>query len=508
MSFRSIALDPFDRHNQRLAANTHPDDYINPKPQGRYNLVVVGAGTAGLVTAAVAAGMGAKVALIEKALMGGDCLNVGCVPSKGVIEAARSVVAAQRSQRFGTRGTSAIQGDFRAAMERTRRLRADISAHDSVARFTGLGVDVFLGAARFRDPESIEVAGETLKFAKAVICTGARAAAPSIPGLDQVDYLTNESLFSLVEAPRRLGVIGAGPIGCEMAQAFSALGCEITLIETSGRVLPREDADASAVLEARFAEDGVLLEKSVRNLEVSSGPDGAVSLHYSRENQAKKVEVDRLLIAVGRKPNVEGLDLDKAGVEFTDQGVRIDDFFRTSNKRVFAAGDICSPYKFTHAADFMARSVIRNALFGGRARHSKLIVPWTTYTAPEIAGVGLNQEGAERAGIDIDTFTQPMAEVDRAILEGETEGFARVYVRRGTDKIVGATIVAPNAGDMIGAVTLAMNHKIGLGAIASAIHPYPTQADAVRKLGDLYNRTRLTPAVAKLFRWWLHWTRR
>lgn len=501
------AFEPRDEYNLLLESHVHPADYVNPKPADRYNLVVIGAGTAGLVTAAGAAGMGAKVALVERGLMGGDCLNVGCVPSKGIISAARAVASVRNAGNFGIRVPDGVEVDFGKAMERMRRLRSDISHHDSVKRFSNLGIDVFLGQGHFVSDSAIEVEGQRLNFKKAVIATGARASAPPIPGLDTIEYLTNESLFSLTELPKRLGVIGAGPIGCEMAQTFARLGSEVFLVEAMHGIMPREDQDGAAIIREQMAEDGVKLLCCGKDLELSPADGGGVRMTVTSHEQAYDITVDQLLVAVGRAPNVEGLDLEKAGVDSNKKGVVVDDRYRTTNARIFAAGDICSPFQFTHAADFMARTVIRNALFMGRAKGSALVIPWCTYTSPELAHVGLTARQAEEKGIEIDTFTQEMSGVDRAILEGETEGFVRVHVRKGSDEIVGATVVANNAGDMIGSLSMAMTQKIGLGSVANVIHPYPTQGEAVRKVGDLYNRTRLTPLVKSLFEKWLSWTR-
>jgi len=497
---------PWDRHNQKLVSNVHPAGWQNPVPTGRYNLVVIGAGTAGLVTAIGAVGLGAKVALIEKHFLGGDCLNVGCVPSKAIIRGARAVAAVREAGEFGVRVPPGATADFGAVMERMRRLRADISPHDSARRFTELGVDVYLGAAKFTGPDTVEVGGQTLRFAKAVIATGARAAAPAIPGLDQVPYLTNETLFSLTELPKRFGVIGAGPIGCEMAQSFARFGAEVHLVEAEHGILPREDRDAAEAVRNAMERDGVKLLCCGKNLQLAKDPNG-VRLQVESHGKGYDVLVDQLLVAVGRAPNVEGLGLETVGVEFDKKGVKVNDRLQTTNPRIYACGDICSPYQFTHAADFMARIVIQNALFKGRARASDLIIPWATYTSPELAHVGLHEKDAKARGVEIDTFTQEMARVDRAILDGETAGFVRVHVRKGTDEILGATIVAPHAGDLIGELTLAMKGKLGLKTLGAAIHPYPTQAEAIRKTGDLYNRTRLTPVVKNLMRRWLAWQR-
>ncbi len=498
---------PDDAHNRALVGNVHPPDWTNPEPAPRYNLVVVGAGTAGLVAAAGAAGLGAKVALVERHLMGGDCLNYGCVPSKGIIRAGRAAAAVRDAGEFGVNVPEGWSVDFGAAMERMRRLRAGISRHDAAARFRELGVDVFLGEGRFAGPDRIEVAGRTLRFRKAVVATGARAAAPPIPGLDEVDYLTNETVFSLTERPGRLGVIGAGPVGCELAQVFARLGSRVILVEAAHGVLPREEPDAAEIVRRALLRDGVELRCCGRGVEVCPGGD-KVHLRVESHGTAAEATVDKLLVAVGRAPNVEGLNLEAAGVAYdVKTGIEVDDHLRTTNPRVFAAGDVCSQYKFTHAADFMARIVIRNALFLGRARAGALVIPWCTYTEPELAHVGLTPRRAEEQGIGIDTYTQPLDQVDRAILDGQTEGFVRVHVSKGTDRIVGATIVAASAGDMISEIALAMTHGLGLKKLADTIHPYPTQAEAVRKLGDLHNRSRLTPRVKWLFQKWLAWTR-
>lgn len=500
-------LQPLDEHNGKLQQNVHPTDWVNPTPASSYNLVVIGAGTAGLVTAAGAAGLGAKVALIERDLMGGDCLNVGCVPSKGLISASRVAATVRDAADFGVEVPEGVRVDFPKVMERMRKLRADISPNDSVERFCDLGIDVFLGSAKFTGNNTVEVGGQQLRYKKAVIATGARAAAPPIPGLDQVNYLTNETVFSLTELPKRLGVIGAGPIGCELAQAFARFGSEVYLVESTEGILPREDQDAAAIVQKSLIKDGVNLLCCGRELQVA--PSGEQTrLQVNAEGKEYDVEVDQLLVAVGRAPNVQGLGLENVGVKYDERlGVEVNDRLQTSNPSIYAAGDICSKYKFTHAADFMARIVIQNALFFGRAKASALTIPWATYTSPEIAHVGHSERDAQENNVEIDTFTQPMAEVDRAILESETEGFVKIHVKKGSDKIVGATIVATNAGDMISEVTLAMNAGLGLKTVGASIHPYPTQAEAIRKTGDLYSRTRLTPLVKSAFNKWLSWTR-
>jgi len=500
-----VSLLPRDQYNEQLESNVHPPQWRNPTPRGRYNLVVIGAGTAGLVTAAGAAGLGAKVALVERALMGGDCLNVGCVPSKAIIAAARIAAAVRRAGEFGVSLPAGVSIDFAAVMERMRRLRTEISPHDSARRFQQLGVDVYFGDGRFIDSGTLEVSGARLQFNRAVIATGSRAGVPPIPGLDSTEYLTNETLFGLTELPRRFGVIGAGSIGCEMAQAFAQLGAEVLLVEAEHGVLPREDHDAAEIVQMALARDGVTLLCCGKNLEIKNGDKARITVQSHGKSYDEPI--DKLLVAVGRTPNVEGLNLETVGVAYDKKGVKVNDRLQTTNPRIYAAGDVCSPYQFTHVADFMARIVIQNALFKGRARTSRLKIPWCTYTSPEVAHVGLDERQAKEKGIDVDTLIQDLQGVDRALLEGEEAGFAKVHLKKGTDKIIGATIVARNAGDLISEITLAMTHGLGLKKIAGTIHPYPTQAEAVRKLGDQYNRTRLTPLVKRLFRTWLQWTR-
>ena len=488
-------IAPLDDHNQELLDNVHPAEWENPQPAERYHLVVIGGGTAGLVSAAGAAGLGARVALIERRLLGGDCLNTGCVPSKAIIRAARAWHEARRTEeRFGgPRVTS--EGSFGQAMERMRELRARISKNDSAARFRDLGVDVFIGDGHFIAGDAVDVAGSRLRFRRAIIATGTRAAALPIPGLEESGYLTNETIFSLTELPRRLGVIGAGPIGCELAQTFARFGSQVALIEVAPHVLPREDVDAAMIVQQALLDDGVDLQCDAVIDLIERTQDG-LTVFYEHSGEKRQVEVDQLLVSVGRTPNVEGLGLEAAGIEFDHFGVKVDDNLRTANRRVFAVGDIASAYKFTHMADALARIAIQNALFFGRAKASSLVIPWSTYTSPEIAHVGLYEQEAREKNIEVDTFTVEMDLVDRAILEGNTNGFVRAHVKQGTDTIVGATVVAANAGDIISEFTMAITNGIGLKSISGTIHPYPTQADAVRRVGDMYNKTRLTPFAA------------
>lgn len=505
-----LNIYPLDDHNRKLISHVHPENWENPEPAGNYNMVVIGAGTAGLVTAAGAAGLGAKVALIEKHLMGGDCLNVGCVPSKALLSAAHTYGKVRDAGKYGVNVPVGTTVDFGAVMERMRTLRAEISHHDSAERFSDLGVDVFIGGGHFVSERAIEVNGARLNFSRACIATGARAAAPAIPGLDGVDYLTNENLFNLTALPKRMAVIGAGPIGCEMAQAFARFGSKVFLIEASHGVLPREDAEAAEVVKQSLLRDGIELLCCGKEIEISGGEGGVKRIKLESHEEGYEIEVDEILVVVGRAANVEGLGLDAGGVEYDKKGVKVNDALQTTNKRVYAAGDVCSKYQFTHAADFMARTVIRNALFPflpTKAKVSDLIIPWATYTQPEIAHVGLYAEEAEEKGVGYDTYKIPFSSVDRALLEGDDEGFVSILTKKGKDEIIGCTIVSNHAGDLISQVTTAMKHKIGLGSIANVIHPYPTTAEVIRKAGDAYNKTRLSPGVAKLFKKLVSWQR-
>ncbi len=475
-------IAPFDEHNQRLLAHVHPDNWNNPEPAPIYDLVVIGGGTAGLVCAAGAAGLGARVALVERALLGGDCLNTGCVPSKALLRSARAVHDARAGAAVGVRTTTDV--DFGAVMTRLRARRADIAHNDSAARLASLGVDVFLGQASFSGSRTIAVDGRTLRFRRAVIATGGRPSAPAIPELAGISYFTSENIFSLTSQPRHLLVIGGGPIGCEMAQAFALLGSRVTLVDSAARVLSREDEDASRIIAARLERAGVTLVTG------SGGPGGPPLTSLTSA-------ADVILVATGRMPNLEGLNLEAAGINAGPSGLEVDDHLRTSNARVYAAGDVCSSFKFTHAADAMARVVIQNALFFGRRRASALVIPWCTYTFPEVAHVGVSSGQA---------ITIPLADVDRAIVDEDTDGFVRIHHQQG--RIIGATIVAPHAGELIGHVVDVMRRGGSVGDFSAVIFPYPTVSEALRKAGDSYRRQGLTPRLRRLLEYYFRLTRR
>ncbi len=487
-------------HDRRLESLVRPPDWHNPRPAARYDLVVLGAGTAGLVAAAGAAGLGARVALVERGLMGGDCLVTGCVPSKALLSSARRVAEARRAGSHGIT-VSGIDVDFAAVMERMRRLRAELAVHDSAERFRGLGVDVFLGEGRFVDRDTLEVDGARLRFRRGLVASGGRPAVPEVPGLAGSGFLTSETVFSLTARPRRLAVVGGGPVGCELAQALARLGTEVTLIQRGERVLPKDEADAAGVVGKALVSDGVriLLGRALRSVE-----KGAVLRLEVEDGRAREiVETDAVLVAVGRLPNVRGIGLEEAGVRYkVENGIVVDDRLRTTSEPIYAAGDVAGRYQFTHMADAEARVVLRNAFFPGHRKASALHVPWCTYTDPELAHVGHSVESARQAGVEIDSFTQPLPGVDRFVLEGETDGFVRLHVRRGSDEIVGATIVGADAGELIGLVSFAMRSGTGLKVLSETIFPYPTRSDALRKVASEWQRSRLKPRVAWLLEKW------
>ena len=455
-------------HDAQWRELVFPANYRNPVSSGRYNLVVIGAGPAGLITSIAAAGLGARVALIERHAMGGDCLNVGCIPSKTLLAVASAGL------------------DFDAAMQRVRAVRTAIAHHDSVERYTKAGVDVYLGSASFVDPHRIRVGEQTLETRRTVIATGARAAMPPIPGLDAIGARTNETIFDMPRRPARLAVLGAGPIGCELAQAFAGLGVEVHLIEMQPRVLPIEDEDAARIVEAALQRGGVRLHLG-RSVTAATRENGISTLAL---DDGATLAVDEVLVAVGRRRNLEGLNLEQAGVRWDPRaGILVDAQLRSSHPHIFAAGDVCSKLQFTHHADAQARIVIRNALFMGRARADRLLVPWCTYTHPEVAPVG-----ATRRELD-------------AAESHAGEGYAEVLVRRGSDQLLGATIVGLDAGEQLAPLLVMMNAKLGLGSLGSLVLPYPTRSEYLRRLADAWNRQRLTPRTAALLAGWLRWRR-
>lgn len=463
-----------------------PADYVNPAPRSAYHLVIIGAGPAGLIAAIGAAGVGASVALIEADRMGGDCLNVGCVPSKALL----------------SHLDAAETADFDAAFAFARQIRSEIAPHDSVARYTELGVDVFLGEAQFKSANSVAVGETTLHGRRFLIATGARPVLPPIPGLTAAEPLTNESLFDLTVQPQRLGILGAGVIGCEMAQVFAQLGTEVHLFEMANEVLPLEDPEAGAAVRRSLADKGVNMHLGCAVEEIV--PEG--ELHSVRTADAQ-VAVDKILVALGRRPNTDALQLDQAGVQVDGQGFVVTDTrLRASNKRVYAAGDCASRAQFTHNADAQARVVVQNALFLPTATIEAHVVPHSVYTTPEVGAVGQSESQLRAAGVDFDVYKVAFSELDRGRVQGDQTGFAKVFTAKGSDRILGACIVGKDAGEQLAGICLLMSNQLGLGAAGKAILSYPTRSEILKRLADAYNRTRMTPLVARIFAFWLSCT--
>ena len=472
------------------------------KGEGIYNVVVIGAGTAGLVTAAGTAGLGGRVALIEQNKMGGDCLNFGCVPSKALISSARLIEKVRKAENWGLKKITP-QFEFTKVMERMRAVRAEIAPHDSQERFESLGVDVFRGDARLRSPHEVEVGDVVLGAKNIVIATGSHAAIPKIDEIDKVRYFTNETIFDeLKTKPESMIVIGGGPIGCELGQTFARLGVRVTILQRGSQLLPREDRDVADFLEQRLRDEGVSVIKNAEAKSVSQ-TDNEIELQISSPEQTK-ISATVLLISAGRQPSVDDIGLEAIGVAADKHGVRVNEYLQTTVPHIYAAGDVAGPFLFTHMADTQARVVVRNILMPFQFLRQKIdysVVPWCTYVDPEIATVGLNESSAREKNMEYDLITEKVSEVDRPILEREASGFVKVLVAKGTDKILGATLVCENAGDLLHEFVLAMKCEIGLGKISSTIHAYPTFAELARKAGDKYNKTRLTPTAQKIFRW-------
>ncbi len=476
------------------------------KGSGVYNVVVIGACTAGLVTAAGTAGLGGRVALIERNKMGGDCLNFGCVPSKALISSARLVHKIEHAEEWGLAKQSA---DFKLerVFERMRARRAEIAPNDSQERFESLGVDVFRGEARFLSPNEVEIGETKLRAKNFVIATGTRATVPSIDGLERVRYFTNETIFDeLKEMPKSLLVLGGGPIGCELSQAFSRLGVKVTLLNRGPQILPKEDMEIGQFVQARLEADGVTILKQAEAISCKQAGE-TIELVYTEKaapGVKHSVKVNALLLAAGRTPNIDELHLKTAHVKYSRHGVETNEHLQTSQPHIYAVGDVVGPYQFTHMADYQARIVVRNILMPFGFLRQKLdysVVPWCTFVDPEVARVGLNEAEAKKKKIEFDLVRQELAQVDRAVVESQESGFAKILLKRGTDKILGVTIVAEHAGELIHEFVLAMKHGIGLGQIAATIHVYPTFSEVARKAGDQFNKTRLTPFARKLFGW-------
>jgi pyruvate/2-oxoglutarate dehydrogenase complex dihydrolipoamide dehydrogenase (E3) component len=475
-----------------------------------FDIVAIGGGTAGLVTAAGSAGLGARTALVERDRLGGDCLWTGCVPSKALIGTARLAEAFRRADAFGLEPQQPII-DGSAVLESVRAVRARIQPHDDPERFRGMGVDVIEGEARFVSPHELEVDGQLVRGRKFVIATGSRAAVPPIEGLENAGYYTHETAFDRAELPESVLIVGGGPIGIEFAQAYRRLGIDVTVVELLEQILPREDPELVERLRAILEEDGVRIltgRKVVRAERVSGGSVGGdgpggggagdrggadgIALTAEGADGTERLKAAEVLVATGRRPNVESLGLELAGVEVDRGGVVVDDRLRTSQKHIFAAGDVTGGYLFTHVADHEARTVVRNALFPFPTRISYHAIPWCTFTEPELAHVGLTEsEARERHGDSVRAFTYELSGLDRAITDRADRGAVKLVVDK-KGRIMGGHILASEAGTMISEVALAMKHGVKIGHLSSLVHPYPTMSEGVRRTADLYMRSKLT----------------
>ncbi|WP_421290991.1 FAD-dependent oxidoreductase [Aeromonas taiwanensis] len=478
-----------------------------------YNLVVIGAGAGGLVTSYIAAAVKAKVVLIEKHRMGGDCLNTGCVPSKALIRAARFAAEQRKAGELGF-SPSQSEADFAAVMARVAQVIREVEPHDSVERYQGLGVECIEGAARLVSPWEVDVNGRRLTTRHVVIATGARPLVPDLPGLGDVPYLTSDSLWQLRTPPRRLLVLGGGPIGCELAQSFALLGIPVTLVELADQLLPREEREVAEALAAQLEQDGVTLHLGwqATSAEYLDGKDTSlpIRLHLRGGDETQVIEGDQLLLALGRVANVSGFGLEELGVTLAPRGtVAVDGFLATNYPSILAVGDVAGPYQFTHFAAHQAWYAAVNALFGQfkRFRADYRVIPAATYTTPEIARVGLNRKEAEAQGIAFEATRFEMAELDRAIADGEREGFVEVLTVPGKDKILGATIVGTHAGERIAEFVLAMRHKLGLGKILATLHAYPTLMEGNKYVAGEWKRAHQPTHILALLARYHSWRR-
>jgi len=467
-------------------------------PRYDYNLIVIGAGSAGLVSAYIGAAVKAKVALIEKRRMGGDCLNTGCVPSKALLRTARLLAEARDSERYGIASLEA-RFDFRAAMERVQNIIAKVEPHDSVERYRGLGVDVISGEARVVSPWEVEVEGRRISARSLILATGASPLVPKIAGLDAIDYLTSENVWALRELPARLVVLGGGPIGCELAQAFARFGSEVTVVEMAPRLLPREDVDAAAEVASAFRRDGIRIATAHTARRVEPRSEGAMLIceHVGGE---VALPFDRILLALGRRARVTGFGLEELGVRVRDNGtIEADPLMRTNFPNIFVAGDATGPYQFTHVGAHQAWYATVNALLAPfwRFKADYRVIPWATFTDPEVARVGLSEDEAQQQGIAVEVTRYGIDDLDRAIADGADRGFVKVLTAPGRDRILGATVVGAHAGELIAEFVLAMKHGIGLNKLLGTIHVYPTLNEANKYAAGAWKRAHAPQAALR-----------
>ncbi|MEO9230353.1 MAG: mercuric reductase [Devosia sp.] len=465
-----------------------PEDWKNPTPRSIYDLAILGAGPAGLEAAASAARLGFSVALIEHNRLGGNSLNAGSVPSKAIIRTARVYGTMRDAEEYGAPIPEQPTLDFGKVMARMRRIRTRISEYDSVHNLVELGVDIFFGTAGFESVDVLRVGDVHLHFKKAIVATGARSRASDIPGLDQTGYRTSATIFEMAVLPKRLAVIGGGPLGCEMAQAFCRLGSHVTIVQNDPKFLPREERDAAEILSRSMARDGV--EIRLNTTVVGARRDGGDKVLETVSNEVNgDIQVDEVLLSVGRVPNVKELSLEAAGVSYdAEQGIKVDDFLQSTNPNVYAAGDVCLTLKFTNVAQSSARLAVQNALMGEQQRQSNAAIPWCTFCDPEIAHIGVHVWQARQQSIPIKSFTVMMHDVDRAITDGQDTGFVKIHVAEGTDRILGATIVASRASEMINEMAVIMSAGIGMKALAGVVHTYPAQSEAIMLAAQAYRR--------------------